>query len=128
MSLHEFVDVYLLKTGQRCFGVEDQGHLVGLVTPRDVGAIPRDRWDRKTVGEAMRPVQELQVVAPDTPVLDALKLVARYDVNQLPVVANGTLRGIVSRSHLMRLMQVRSELRLPTAYYPPEGNEARSHA
>ena len=40
----------------------------------------------------MRPLQELHVIAPDTPVLDALKLVARNDVNQLPVVANGALQ------------------------------------
>jgi CBS domain-containing protein len=127
MSLREFVDAYLLKTGQRCFGVEDDGHLVGLVTPRDVGAIPSERWDRTTVREAMRPLQELHVITPDTPVLDALKLVARYDVNQLPVVANGTLQGIVSRSHLVQLLHVRSQLLLPAAYYPPPGNEARSH-
>jgi CBS domain-containing protein len=128
MSLQEFADVYLLRTGRRCFGVEDDGHLVGLLTPRDVGAISRERWDRTTVGEAMRPLQELHVITPDTPVLDALKLVARYDVNQLLVVANGTLQGIVSRSHLVQLIQVRSELRLPAAYYPPRSNEARSHA
>jgi predicted transcriptional regulator len=127
MSLREFVDVYLLKTGRRCFGVEDNGHLVGFITPRDVGAIPRERWDTTTVREAMRPLEELHVISPDTPVLDALKLVARYDVNQLPVVANGTLEGIVSRSHLVQLMQVRSELRLPAAYYPPRSDEARSH-
>jgi hypothetical protein len=35
MSLQEFVDVYVLKAGQRCFAVEDQGNLVGLITPRD---------------------------------------------------------------------------------------------
>jgi Zn-dependent protease/predicted transcriptional regulator len=128
MSLREFVDVYLLKTGQRCFGVEDNGHLVGVVTPHDVGAIPRERWDTTTVREAMRPLQELHFITPDTPVLDALKLVVRYDVNQLPVVANGTLQGIVSRSHLVQLLQVRSELRLPAAYHPPQSNEARGHA
>ena len=127
MSLQEFVDIYLLKTGQRCFGVEDHGRLVGLITPRDVGTVPRDRWDKTTVREAMRPLQELYIVTPDTPVLDALKLVARNDVNQLPVVANGTLQGIVSRSQLVQLLQVRSELRLPAAYYPP-GKEARSSA
>jgi CBS domain-containing protein len=127
MSLQEFIDVYLLKTGQRCFGVEDHGRLVGLITPRDVGSIPRDRWDKATVREAMRPLQELHIVTPDTPVLDALKLMARNDVNQLPVVDNGTLQGIVSRSQLVQLLQVRSELRLPAAYYPP-GKEARRSA
>jgi Zn-dependent protease/CBS domain-containing protein len=114
MSLQEFVDTYLLKTGQRCFAVEDNGRLVGLITPRDVGAIPRERWDTTTVREAMRPLVELHIITPDTQVLDALKLMAGNDVNQLPVVANGTLQGIVSRSHLMQ--QARSELQLPAAH------------
>ena len=128
MSLQEFVDTYLLKTGQRCFAVEDQGRLVGLITPRDVGNIPRDRWDKTTVRETMRPLQELHIITPDTPVLDALKLMARNDVNQLPVVANGTLQGIVSRSQLVQLLQVRSELQLPAAYDPPLDREnERNH-
>ena len=116
MSLRDFVDIYLLKTGQRCFAVEDQGRLVGIITPRDVSNISRDRWDETTVREAMRPLQELHVIAPDTPVLDALKLMARNDVNQLPVVANGTLQGMVSRSQLVQLLQVRSVLQLPATY------------
>jgi Zn-dependent protease/predicted transcriptional regulator len=116
MSLRDFVDIYLLKTGQRCFAVEDQGRLVGIITPRDVSNISRDRWDETTVREAMRPLQELHLIAPDTPVLDALKLMARNDVNQLPVVANGTLQGMVSRSQLVQLLQVRSVLQLPATY------------
>ena len=119
MSLQEFVDTYLLRTGQRCFAVEDQGRLVGLITPRDVGAIPRERWDKTTVREAMRPLEKLHIITPDTQVLDALKLMAGNDVNQLPVVANGALQGIVSRSQLMQLLQARSELHLPAAHYPP---------
>jgi Zn-dependent protease/predicted transcriptional regulator len=116
MSLKDFVDIYLLKTGQRCFAVEDQGRLVGIITPRDVSNISRDRWDETTVREAMRPLQELRVITPDTPVLDALKLMAGNDVNQLPVVANGTLQGMVSRSQLVQLLQVRSVLQLPATY------------
>jgi CBS domain-containing protein len=119
MSLQEFVNTYLLRAGERCFAVEDRGRFVGLITPRDVAKIPRDRWDKTTVQEAMRPVRELHIVTPDTPVLDALKLVASNDVNQLPVVANGTLQGVVPRSQLVQLLQVRSELRLPAAYHPP---------
>jgi Zn-dependent protease len=129
MSLQEFVNTYLLRAGERCFAVEDQGHFVGLITPRDVGRIPRDRWDKTTVREAMRPLRELYIVTPDTPVLDALKLVASNDVNQLPVVANGTLQGVVSRSQLMQLLQVRSELRLPAAYSPPlNGNSQETRS
>ena len=103
LSLQEFVDSHLLTTGQRCYAVEDRGRFVGLITPRDVGAIPRELWDRTTVREAMRPLEKLHIITPDTQVLEALNLMAASDVNQLPVVANGALQGVVSRSQLMQL-------------------------
>jgi Zn-dependent protease/CBS domain-containing protein len=115
MSLQDFVDTCVLRTAQRCFAVEDRGRLVGLITLRDVGAVPRDRWESTTVHEVMRPLEELHVITPDTQVLDALKLMAGNDINQLPVVANGALQGTVSRSHLMQLLQARSDLQLPAA-------------
>ncbi|MGD0910072.1 MAG: CBS domain-containing protein, partial [Candidatus Acidiferrales bacterium] len=118
-NLQEFVDTSLLRTGKRCYAVEDRGRLVGLITPRDVGAIPRELWDRTTVRDAMRPLERLHIITPDTQVLDALNLMAGNDVNQLPVVANGTLQGIFSRAQLMQLLQARSELQLSAAHYPP---------
>jgi CBS domain-containing protein len=126
MSLQEFVNTYLLRAGERCFAVEDQGRFVGLITPRDVGSIPLDRWDKTTVREAMRPLQELYIITPETPVQDALKLVTSKDVNQLPVITNGSLKGVVSRSQLLQLLQVRLELQLPAAYHPPLDRENES--
>jgi CBS domain-containing protein len=117
-SLQDFVDTCLLTTGQRCYLVEDESRLLGLITLRDVGKVPRDRWNSTTVREAMRPLHELHIITPDTSVLDALKLMARNDVNQLPVVSNGALQGVVSRAQIIRLLQVRSVLRLPTGYSP----------
>ena len=119
MSLQEFVDTYLLRIGERCFAVEDHGRFVGLITLRDVGAVPRDRWESTTVREAMRPLEELHIITPDTQVLDALKLMTGNDVNQLPVVANGALQGIVSRSHVMQLLQARSDLQSRVAHRTP---------
>jgi len=72
--------------------------------------------DTTTVREVMRSLEELHTITPDTQVLDALKLMTANDVNQLPVVANGTLQGTVARSHLMQLLQANSELQLPGAH------------
>ena len=119
ISLRELVDKYVLSAGQRCFAVEDRGHFRGLITLRDVGAIPRDQWDNTTVGEVMRSLEELHTITPDTPVLDALKLMTANDVNQLPVVANGTLQGTITRSHLMQLLQAHSELQPSGARHLP---------
>jgi CBS domain-containing protein len=43
---------------------------------------------------------------------------AKNDLNQLPVVAEGKLQGIFSRSQLMQLLQARTELQLHT-HHPP---------
>jgi hypothetical protein len=34
----------------------------------------------------------------------------REDVNQMPVVQQGKLAGIISRAHILRVLQTRAEL------------------
>ena len=117
MSLHEFVNIYLLKTTQRCFVVKDDGRLAGLITRRDVSAIPRERWDTATAGDAMRPLRELQIVTPETRVVAAMRLAASDGVEPLPVVENGRLQGIVFRSQLLYGLRGPSGIKSPA--YPP---------
>jgi CBS domain-containing protein len=58
----------------------------------------------------MKPVSELHMVTPDTPVTQALEAITRDDVNQLPVVAEGRLQGILSRSSVMGFLRNRADL------------------
>jgi Zn-dependent protease len=116
MSVHEFVYIYLLKTAQRYFVVKENDRLAGLISRYDVSLIPRERWDTTTVGDAMRPLKELQIVAPETRVLDALKLAANNRVDPMPVVENGRLLGIVFRSQLVHALQGQSEVNSQQAY------------
>jgi len=109
-NLQTFVDEHLLRTGRRCFVVEEQGHIVGLITPHEVKEVERARWPLTTLDKAMRPLNELHAVAPDTPVTEALEMMGREDVNQLPVVSGGRLAGIISRGHILQLLQTRAEL------------------
>ncbi len=119
VSLRDLVDSYVFRAGQRCFAVEDRGHFMGLIALRDVGAVPRDQWDKTTVADVMRSLPELHTVTPDTPVLNALKLMTAHDINQLPVVVNGTLQGTVTRSDIMQLLQSDSEQQLPSRHRLP---------
>ena len=116
MSLREFADIYLLKTAQRCFAVKDHGRLAGLITRRDVDAISRELWDTTTVGDTMHPLRELQIVTRETRVADALKLASSTGAEQLPVIENDTLQGIVFRSQLVHALQHPAEMRFPPAY------------
>jgi Zn-dependent protease/predicted transcriptional regulator len=118
LSVRDFVDEYLLHSAGRCFLVAQDGHVVGLVTPNETRAVPRDEWPQTSVQSVMRPFHKLLAVPPDMPAVKALELMSRENVNQLPVIADGKLQGIFSRSQLLRFMQV----------YAGYGSERQDHA
>jgi Zn-dependent protease/CBS domain-containing protein len=111
-TLEDFVDQYLMRTGRRCFVVKQNGQTIGIITPHDVRGVDRSQWRSTTVREVMRPVAELRTVTPDTPVIEALQMLGRGDVNQLPVMSNGRLEGMLTRSNVLRLLESRAELQM----------------
>lgn len=111
-NLQTFADEYLLKTGRRCFVVAEQGRLAGLVTPHEVKEIERSKWAFTILDDVMLPLDRLRTVTPDTPVAEALELMGRKDVNQLPVVRDGRLEGIISRGNILQLLHTRAELNM----------------
>jgi CBS domain-containing protein len=54
----------------------------------------------------MRPLNKLLAVPPDMPAVKALELMGRENVQELPVMAEGKLAGIFSRSQLFRFIKV----------------------
>lgn len=123
MTVQTLVDEHLLRTGHRCFVVSGPGRILGLVTPHEVKGVARDRWASTPLGDVMRPIDQLRTVQPDTLAVDALRLMGRDDVNQLPVVSEGRLEGIVGRRHILQLLQARAELNL---HVPPATTVAAS--
>ncbi len=112
LSLQDFVDEYLLRSGRRCFVVLHNGQVAGLVTPHEVKSVDRQSWSQTTVQSVMHPLRQLRTVAPDTPALQALELMSREDVNQLPVISGGRLAGIFSRGHLLRFLRTHAEFQV----------------
>jgi CBS domain-containing protein len=84
--------------------VEDGDHrLVGVLTHRAVlkfvmeGGSPR----KTSVGEIMK--RDVTTVTPETPTIDALRLMRRLRVGCLPVLLDGRLVGIVTDEDFMDL-------------------------
>lgn len=111
-NLQTFVNESLLHTGGRCFLVAEQGVVTGLITPHEVKAIPKARWPFTLVYDVMRPLDELRTVSPETPVSEALEIIGREDINQLPALANGKLAGMISRDQILRYLLTREELKV----------------
>ncbi len=109
-NLQRFIDNDLFRIGGRCFFVTEGDRIVGLLTPHEIKEVPRDSWADITVGEVMRPYDQLHTVGPQTPLSEALETMTRDDVNQLPVMSGSRVEGVVSRANILQLLRTRSEL------------------
>jgi len=89
------------------FPVVDRGSLIGIIALADVHKVsPIDR-------EAMQ-VQDVMTrnpttLPPSAPLLDALRVMSGQDIGRIPVVAGDTLVGIVTRTDVLRVMELREE-------------------
>jgi Zn-dependent protease/CBS domain-containing protein len=110
LSLQDFVDEYLLRSGRRCFVVLQENRLVGLITPNEVRQVDREQWPQTSVQSVMVPVARLRTVGPDTPAAQALEIMSSQDVNQLPVVSNGRIEGVFSRGNIVNFLRNRAEV------------------
>lgn len=112
LDLRTFVDQYLLRAGEPCFAVVDNGRVEGLITAREVGRVERARWPHTSVEDAMLPAGRLPALDPQSSVIDALGALSREGLDQLPVFSNSRLAGLISKEQIFRLLQTRAQLRL----------------
>ena len=107
LTIRELVDRYIVRTTYRCFPVVDSGHVMGVIDLRGIKEIPRERWDTMRAEEAMIPFDELKAVHPDDELYDVMRQMTEDGVDQLPVVENGQLMGIVTRDNLIDFIHTR---------------------
>jgi CBS domain-containing protein len=89
------------------FPVVDRGALVGIVALADIHKItPQDR-EAMQVRDVM--TRNPTTLPPSAPLLDALKIITGKDIGRIPVVSDGTLVGIVTRTDVLRVMELREE-------------------
>lgn len=128
ISLQRLVDEDFLPQGLRSALVVQGEQFAGLITLNDIRRVPRDQWAQTPVGMAMIPVNRLHSVSPTQNLNDVLSLMANQDVNQLPVVQDGRVVGILSRDAIIRYIEVRRGLGVhavsPSGQQPPEQRAA----
>jgi CBS domain-containing protein len=112
ISLQKLVDEYFLPQGLRSAIDTQADQLAGMITLSDIRHVPREEWGQVPVGHAMIPRERLHTVTPQQNLNDVLPLMAGQDVNQLPVVQDGRVVGVLSRDAIVRYMEVRRSLGL----------------
>jgi CBS domain-containing protein len=87
----------------------EKDHIAGIITLHEARGVDRALWPSTNVGDAMRPLDMVHTVTPETPLAEAWEVMGREKVNQLPVVSGGRLEGIISLDHILQVLRARGE-------------------
>ena len=109
LPVADLVYDYLVRRGLRALPVVDDGRVVGIVSISDVKEVPSDRWDNTPVAAIMTR-EPLYAVSPSATLPDVLELLDQHDLNQVLVLQDGRLIGLLSRGDVLRYIQIREEL------------------
>ncbi len=110
LTLDVLVDQVILPSGRRCFPVQEAGELYGLVTVHSIKEVPRGEWKETRVQDVMIARDELKSVTPDEDLNVVFDRMTAEDVNQLAVVDNGQLLGMLARDNLLNFIRLKAEL------------------
>jgi CBS domain-containing protein len=109
-TIQQLVTEYVFPRGQRLFLVASGGDFKGTLAINDIKAVSRPQWDTIQVREVMTPLDKLAPVSPTQDALSVLEQMTERNLNQLPVVSEGRVIGLISRHDLVRLLRTHAEL------------------
>jgi len=110
LKLQQLVDEHILSGGQRCFLVNRGSDTVGLMTLHRIRIVPRGEWSTTSAEQAMLPLDKLMRISPDEGLWAALQQMDRNGVNQLPVMTESQVVGMLSREDVITFLRTVQEL------------------
>ena len=110
VTINRLVQEYIFSRGHRCFLVADEGELKGILTLQNIKTVAQPNWEVTQVRNIMTPVEKLKIAYPDQDALGVLEQMNENDINQMPVVSEGRVIGLITRDNLIRFLRTRSEL------------------
>jgi len=109
-TLQKLVEDHILSSGRRSFVVERGDEAIGLLTLHNLKEVPRSEWQRRTVFQIMIPIEQVKRVSPDGGLWAALEQMDRDGVNQLPVMTDGHIVGMLSREDIIGYLRTLREI------------------
>jgi Zn-dependent protease/CBS domain-containing protein len=87
------------------FPVIERDTLVGMITLADVNRTSTIDREAMQVRDIM--TRDLITLPPDAPVIDALRIMSAHDIGRIPVVADGKILGIVTRTDILKVTELK---------------------
>jgi Zn-dependent protease len=104
-TLQLLVDEHILGGSRRSFIVKKAEQVAGMLTIHALKDVPKDKWGTTTVEEVMIPASRLIVVQPSTELFEAIQDMDRDGVNQLPVMVDGQIQGVLTREDVISYLR-----------------------
>jgi len=109
-TVERLVREELMAADQRAFPVVERGgELLGLVCLEDLRGVPQERWDATPVSEIMTRTDALRTLTPADTAQQAFELLARREIDQVPVLDGRRPVGLVRRQDILKWLALRSE-------------------
>ena len=110
-SLEQVVHQYALVSGFNYFAVAEDNKLLGIVNIAQIKRVRKKKWVLKTAGDVMTPVKRLRTVPSGVPADIVIEIMDQFRIDDLPVMEQDELIGVVVRDRLTNLAWVRAELK-----------------
>jgi Zn-dependent protease len=111
ITLQSLADTHILGEGRRFFIVQDEYSVRGVLTLQTIREIPRDRWPSTSAEQAMIQAGDMQWVRPDTELWNALERMDQNGVNQLPVIEDDQIVGLLTRENVISFLRTLQEFK-----------------
>lgn len=89
------------------FPVMERGSLVGIIALADIHKISSIDREAMQVRDVM--TRSPMTLQPSAPLVDALRIMSSQNIGRIPVVTDDILVGIVTRTDVLRVMELREE-------------------
>ncbi len=110
ITLSRLVEEHIFPTGYRLFMVASEGGFEGILTLDNIKAVSRQDWGVTRVKDIMTPRDQLGVAQASENALSILERMNESGNNQILVVSEGRVIGLVTRESLTGFLRIHSEL------------------
>jgi len=110
VTLNQVIQEYIIPSGCRLFMVADGGRFGGVLSLQNIKSVSQQKWGVTQVKEVMTPIDKLPVAHLGQDALSILEQMDESGTNQVSVVSEGKVVGLIDRDDLIIFLRTRSEL------------------
>jgi len=105
-TLEDVVRDHILRSGRTSFVIMRGSEIVGLLTLQGIRQVPRADWATTTAVQAMIPAAQMQGIRADAELWTALEKMGKNGVDQLPVMEDANIVGMLARDDLVHYLGI----------------------